>query len=67
MHMMHQVTDGTHVLEVHNGVEMLTLVTAAGCSLTALVAAFVSQNPQDALMATAVAMAVFGWVRPSAN
>ena len=38
-----QITDGTRVLEVHNGVEMLTLVTAAGCSLTALVAAFVSQ------------------------
>ena len=38
-----QVTDGIRLLEVHNGVKMLTLVTAAGCSLTALVAAFVSQ------------------------
>ena len=55
-----QVTDGTRVLEVHNGIEMLTLVTAAGCSLTALVAAFVSQTPEDVLMATAAAMAVFG-------
>ena len=55
-----QVTDGIRVLEVHNRIEMLTLVTAAGCSLTALVAAFVSQSPEDVLMATAAAMAVFG-------
>lgn len=55
-----QVTDGTRVLEVHNGIEMLTLVTAAGCSLTALVAAFASQAPDDVLTATAAAMAVFG-------
>lgn len=57
---MRQVTDGTRVLEVHNGVEMLTLVTAAGCSLTALVAAFVSQHREDPVLATAAAMAVFG-------
>ncbi|GAX75072.1 hypothetical protein CEUSTIGMA_g2516.t1 [Chlamydomonas eustigma] len=54
------VTNGRDVLEVRNGVEMLTLVTAAGCSLTALVAAFVSQSREDPLLATAAAMAIFG-------
>eukprot|EP00955_Chlamydomonas_euryale_P033800 349632-Chlamydomonas_euryale.AAC.58 len=39
---------------------MLTAVTAAGCSLTALVAAFVSQNREDPMMATASALAIFG-------
>lgn len=45
---------------VKNGVEMLTRVTAAGCSLTALIAAFVAPErfPRD--FATAAALAVFG-------
>jgi hydroxyethylthiazole kinase len=51
------ITDGCRVLEVRNGVEMLTLVTAAGCALTALVAAFVSQHREDPVAATAAAMA----------
>ncbi|KAG1677231.1 hypothetical protein FOA52_013430 [Chlamydomonas sp. UWO 241] len=52
------ITDGSKVLEVRNGEEMLTLVTAAGCSLTALVAAFVSQHKDDPVAATAFAMDV---------
>mmetsp|Transcript_10306 Transcript_10306/g.26846 ORF Transcript_10306/g.26846 Transcript_10306/m.26846 type:complete len:290 (+) Transcript_10306:111-980(+) len=54
------VTDGTQVVAVHNGVPMLTLVTAAGCSVTALIAAFVAVAPHQALLATAHALAAFG-------
>lgn len=55
-----QVTDGERVVAVENGVEMLTAVTATGCSVTALVAAFVALEPLHALAATAAALAVFG-------
>ena len=55
-----QVTDGTRTLSVHNGVEMLTCITAAGCSVTALAAAFISVEPRDPLFATAAALSVFG-------
>ncbi len=58
-HML-QVTDGTRVIGVSNGVQMLTLITAAGCSVTALIAAFVAAAPHDPLVATAHALAVFG-------
>jgi hydroxyethylthiazole kinase len=56
------VTDGTRVLGVDNSVELLTRVTAAGCSLTALIAAFLAAAPAgaSALEATAAAFAVFG-------
>jgi hydroxyethylthiazole kinase len=54
------VTDGKAVLSVDNGVEMLTKVTAAGCSVTALIAAFVAAAPQQPMEATAAALAVFG-------
>lgn len=54
------VTDGSRVVAVRNGHEMLTLITAAGCSLTALIAAFVAAAPQQPLLATAHALAVFG-------
>ncbi len=50
------------MVAVRNGHEMLTLITAAGCSLTALIAAFVAAAPQQPLLATAHALAVFGWV-----
>lgn len=55
-----QVTDGQQVLSVGNGVEMLTKITAAGCSVTALIAGFVAAAPADPLLATAAALAVFG-------
>lgn len=55
-----QVTDGRRVVGVSNGVEMLTLITAAGCSLTALIASFLVAAPEDPLMATAHALASFG-------
>ena len=55
-----QVTDGKRTLYVSNGVSMMTLITAAGCSVTALIAAFVSAAPEDPLFATAAALSVFG-------
>eukprot|EP00959_Pyramimonas_sp_CCMP1952_P150063 3140058-Pyramimonas_sp.AAC.1 len=40
---------------------MLTLVTAAGCSVTALIAAFVAAaRPGEALLATTYALSIFG-------
>lgn len=70
-----QVTDGHAVVAVRNGHSLLTLITAAGCSLTALIAAFIAVAPpsitaglasQDKpalhpyLLATAHAFTVFG-------
>lgn len=54
------VTDGRRVLRVANGVPMLQQITASGCSVTALIAAFVSQFPQQPLEATAHALSYFG-------
>lgn len=56
-----QVTDGTRVLGVSNGVPLLTSITAAGCSVTALIAAFLAAAPAGRqLEAAAAALAVFG-------
>lgn len=63
-----QVTDGASIWAVSNGVEMLTLITAAGCSVTAIVAAFVAanrgrvcgRNHVPAGLAVAAALSVFG-------
>ena len=55
------VTDGKLVLGAHNGVPMMQKITATGCSVTALIAAFVSVVDQSkALEATAVALSIFG-------
>ncbi len=55
-----QVTDGTRVVACRNGVPMLTKITATGCAVTALAAAFIACAPADPLLATAHALAVFG-------
>ena len=55
-----QITDGQAVLEVSNGDAMMTKITAAGCSVTAMACAFITAAPEDALHATAFALAVFG-------
>lgn len=55
-----QVTNGKQVIGVSNGVPLLTKITASGCSVTALIAAFVCCAPHQPLMATAYALAVFG-------
>ncbi|KAK6790181.1 hypothetical protein RDI58_013981 [Solanum bulbocastanum] len=54
------ITDGDRVVCVHNGVPMLQKITASGCSVTALIAAFVAVDPSHAVEATASALAIFG-------
>lgn len=54
------VTDGKRVVGVRNGVAMLQKITATGCSVTALIAAFVAVDPLHAFEATATALSVFG-------
>ncbi|MCA8909941.1 MAG: hydroxyethylthiazole kinase [Rhodospirillaceae bacterium] len=54
------VTDGRAALRIANGHPMMTKVTALGCALSALVAAFVARAPGEALAATAAALAFVG-------
>ena len=54
------VTDGQQVVGAGNGVAMMQQITATGCSVTALIAAFVAVDPSHALEATALALSVFG-------
>jgi hypothetical protein len=61
-----QVTDGQMVLRVSNGVPMLRDITATGCTVTAVMAAFVAcAAPQQQVAAAAHALAVFGCVHVS--
>lgn len=56
------ITDGKTTLMVSNGDPLLQTVTATGCSVTALIAAFVAAAPgtsETALSATAHALAFF--------
>lgn len=59
-----QITDGEVVLSVENGHPMLQKVSATGCLVTALIAAFLSVTPGSPLLATSYAMAIFGWDGP---
>ncbi|KMS96069.1 hypothetical protein BVRB_002290 isoform B [Beta vulgaris subsp. vulgaris] len=54
------VTDGKQVIGAHNGVQMMQKITATGCSVTALIAAFVAVDPSHPFEATAAALSVFG-------
>ncbi|KAD5803659.1 hypothetical protein E3N88_15019 [Mikania micrantha] len=54
------VTDGQRVVGAHNGLPMMQKITASGCSVTALIAAFVAVDPAHAFEATASAFSVFG-------
>lgn len=54
------VTDGKRVVGVQNGVAMLQKITATGCSVTALIAAFVAIDPLHVVEATACALSIFG-------
>lgn len=54
------VTDGEKVVGAHNGVAMLQRITATGCSVTALIAAFVAVDPLHAFEATTTALSIFG-------
>ncbi len=53
------ITDGERVLRLANGHELMTRVTALGCALSAVVAAFCAVG-EDAFEATASAIAVYG-------
>lgn len=54
------ITDGQRVVGAHNGVAMMQHITATGCSVTALIAAFVAVDPLHPFEATASALSVFG-------
>uniref|UniRef100_A0A1D1XG65 Hydroxyethylthiazole kinase n=1 Tax=Anthurium amnicola TaxID=1678845 RepID=A0A1D1XG65_9ARAE len=54
------ITDGRRVLGVKNGVQMLQKITATGCAVTALIAAFIAVDLPHAFEATACALSVFG-------
>ncbi|GJN05272.1 hypothetical protein PR202_ga22887 [Eleusine coracana subsp. coracana] len=54
------VTDGKQVVGASNGVPMMQKITATGCAVTALIAAFVAVEPSDALAVAACALAIFG-------
>lgn len=54
------VTDGERVVGAHNGVPMMQRITATGCSVTALIAAFVAVDPLHPLEATVSALSIFG-------
>lgn len=54
------ITDGHRVVAAKNGVSMLQKITGTGCSITALIAAFVAIDPSRPFEATASALSVFG-------
>ncbi|KAI3826651.1 hypothetical protein L1987_00701 [Smallanthus sonchifolius] len=54
------VTDGQRVVGAHNGLTMMQKITASGCAVTALIAAFVAIDPTRPFEATASAFSVFG-------
>ena len=53
------VTDGERVVELANGSPLMAKVTALGCALSGIVAAFAALTP-DALLASAAAIGVYG-------
>ncbi|XP_052191157.1 hydroxyethylthiazole kinase [Diospyros lotus] len=53
------ITDGQRVVGAQNGVPMMQKITATGCSVTALIAAFVAIDPLHAFEATASALSIF--------
>ena len=55
------VTDGERVVRLANGHELMTRVTALGCALTAVVAAFAAVEV-DPFIATVAALATYGVV-----
>ncbi|KAF9606750.1 hypothetical protein IFM89_028126 [Coptis chinensis] len=54
------ITDGKRVVGVHNGVPMMQRITATGCAVTALIAAFLAADPLRPFEATASALSIFG-------
>ena len=58
------MTDGERVIGIDNGVAMISKITATGCSLTAVMAAFLAvapdSSPDSTMLAAAYAFTVFG-------
>lgn len=54
------VIQGSRIVGVRNGVPLLQKITATGCAVTALIAAFVAVDPLHPFEATASALSVFG-------
>lgn len=54
------VTNGEQVVGAHNGVAMLQKITATGCSVSSLIAAFVAVDKLHALDAAVSALSIFG-------
>ncbi|CAD5191735.1 hydroxyethylthiazole kinase [Musa acuminata AAA Group] len=54
------ITDGQIVVAAQNGVAMMQKITATGCAVTALIAAFVAVEPSNPLEATSCALSIFG-------
>lgn len=53
------VTDGTRILACKNGVPLLTKITATGCSVTALIGAFLAVLKDQPVEAAGFALSVF--------
>jgi hydroxyethylthiazole kinase len=53
------ITDGKRIYKVHNGHEMMRLVTGTGCTATVMVGAFLAVDP-DSLEAATTGLAYFG-------
>jgi hydroxyethylthiazole kinase len=54
------VTDGVRVIRVSAGHPSMQQITATGCTVTAVIAAFLAAGPGDQLMATAHALCIYG-------
>jgi hydroxyethylthiazole kinase len=53
------ITDGKRICKVHNGHEMMGMVTGTGCTATVMIGAFLAVDP-DPVEATTTALAYFG-------
>ena len=53
------ITDGERICRVHNGHEMMGMVTGTGCTATVMIGAFLAVDP-DSVEATTTALAYFG-------
>lgn len=53
------ITDGKRIHKVHNGHEMMGMVTGTGCTATVMIGAFLAVEP-DSLYATTTGLAYFG-------
>ena len=53
------ITDGRRIYKVHNGHEMMGMVTGTGCTATAMIGAFLAVDPNP-LEAATTALAYFG-------